>query len=75
MIVTDIILDTLSAIDEMEENGDVTTVDNIAEFMGISYHKLYQRLRRYEPDGLVEVDENGEYSLTDEGLSILEKFS
>lgn len=73
--VTPAMIETLSGLNELLENDEITTVADIARFLGVSYNTAYQRLRNYLYYNLVEVDEDGNFLITDEGLNVLEKFS
>jgi len=67
-------LETLAGLNEMLENDEDTTIPDIARFLGIAYNTAYQRLRNYLVYNLVEVDEDGNFSITDEGYKFLEEY-
>ena len=69
---TDAMIETLQAIREMEDKDEETTIYGIATELSAPYNTVYQRLRNYLTMGLIEVDDFGEYSLTEEGESVLE---
>jgi len=68
-------IETLSGINELLENGENTTITDIANFLGVPYNIVYQRLQNYLAYELVVVDSDGNFSLTEEGINLLEELS
>ena len=66
--ITPEMLEVFEAITNLQKEKEETKMEDLMDYLDVDYYVMHERLKRYRMKGVIEMDEDGNWFLTDWAL-------